>query len=72
MFDFKNNFKDAFTNLLALILAIMTAVQGYIATLGDGGINWFTFATTAIGAIIAWFTGKSRSGAAKPIVPPVQ
>lgn len=69
MFDFKNNFKDAVTNLVSLILAILTAVQAYFASLeGSTEVQWMMVAVTALGAVSSWFIGKGRTGAVKPPV----
>lgn len=56
MFDFKNNFKDAFTNVVALAIVIGTAIQVYLSSAAE--INWFSLLVAVGSAIVAWFTGK--------------
>lgn len=72
MFNFKDNFKDAFSNVLAIILVIAGAVQAYIGTIGEGTIDWYVLIITVVGAVVAWLTGKSRTGGVKPPVTPTQ
>jgi hypothetical protein len=59
MFDFKNNFKDAFTNLVALVIVIGTAIQVYLSSTAE--INWFSLLVAIGSAIVAWFTGKPNN-----------
>jgi hypothetical protein len=68
MFDFKNNFKDALSNLVAVVLVIFSSVSVYLQSLNGAEINWFQIVMTIGGAIVAWLTGKSSTGATKPIV----
>lgn len=56
---FKGTLKDIITNIVSLILAIASAVQVYLGTLGGGEINWFNLVITVAGAIVAWLTGKT-------------
>lgn len=62
---FKGTLKDIITNILALIMAVISAVQVYFGTLGDQSINWYTLIITIVGAIVAWLTGKDSYGRAK-------
>lgn len=62
---FGGTLKDKITNVISLIFAIGAAIQAYIATIGDGNIDWFTFFLTVFGAVIAWLTGKDSNGKAK-------
>ena len=61
----KGTLKDIITNVLALVMAVISAVQIYIGTLGDQAINWYTLTITVVGAIVAWLTGKDSYGKAK-------
>lgn len=67
MFDFKNNFKDALSNLVALVLAIFSAVQIYLAQVNGTEINVFQLVMAIGGAIVAWLTGKGSNGLKKPV-----
>lgn len=51
--------KDLISNIVAIILVIVTVVQGYIEAVGDQPINWYILVATVAGAIIAYFTGKN-------------
>lgn len=64
---FGGTLKDKITNVLALIMAVLSAVQIYFGTLGDNPINWYTLALTVLGAIVAWFTGKDSNGKTKKV-----
>lgn len=68
MFDFKNNFKDALSDLVALVLAIFSAVQIYLAQVNGTEINVFQLVMAIGGAIVAWLTGKGKDGLKKPVV----
>jgi len=56
--------KDAITNIVAFIMVVLAAVQGYLGTLGGQEINWYTLVITVVGAIVAYLTGKGSD--AKP------
>lgn len=57
--------KDAITNIVAFVMVILAAVQGYLGTLGGQEINWYTLVITIVGAIVAYLTGKSGDGTPK-------
>jgi hypothetical protein len=48
------------TNILAVLLAIAEPVNSYLST---QPFNWGTFAVTILGAVVAYFTGKSGMAA---------
>lgn len=51
--------KDLISNVLAIVLVIAGAIQGYFAAIGDGEVNWLMLVLTVVSAVIAYFTGKS-------------
>lgn len=59
---FKGTFKDVFTNIVSLVLAVASAIQVYLGTLGGGEIDWFQLLVTVAGAVVAWLTGKAGNG----------
>lgn len=59
--------KDAITNVVAFIMVVLAAVQGYLGTLGGEEINWYTLAITVVGAIVAYLTGKSSDAKPKKV-----
>ena len=59
--------KDAITNVVAFLLVVLAAVQGYLATLPDGEINWYTLVITVVGAIVAYLTGKGSDAKPKKV-----
>lgn len=59
--------KDAITNVVAFIMVVLAAVQGYLGTLGGEEINWYTLAITVVGAIVAYLTGKGSDARSKKI-----
>jgi hypothetical protein len=48
------------TNVLAVLLAIVEPLNSYLTT---QPFNWGTFALTILGAVVAYFTGKSGMAA---------
>ncbi len=62
---FQGTLKDIITNILALVMAVISAVQVYLGTLGDQAINWYTLIITIVGAVVAWLTGKDSYGKPK-------
>ena len=59
-----SNFKDIFTNIIAVVLVIAGAVNAYLQSL-TGDINWFQLVLVVTGALVAYFTGKGQDG--KPV-----
>ncbi len=47
---------DWLTNIAGILLFILEPINSYLTT---QPFNWLTFATCVLGAIIAYFTGKS-------------
>lgn len=62
---FQGTLKDILTNILSIVMGVLSAVQIYLGTLGEQEINWVTFIVTIVSAVIAWFTGKDGRGKAK-------
>ena len=59
--------KDAITNVVAFLLVVLAAVQGYLGTLGGEEINWYTLVITVVGAIVAYLTGKGSNAKPKKV-----
>lgn len=59
--------KDAITNVVAFMMVILAAVQGYLGTLGGQEINWYTLVITVVGAIVAYLTGKGSDAKPKKV-----
>ena len=59
-------FKDTFTNIIAFAMVIVGAINVYMQSL-VGEINWLQLAMVVLGAVVAYFTGKSGDGKAKKV-----
>lgn len=57
-----SNIKDTITNVVAIALVVLGAVQAYLDSLGTGEINWLQLAFAIGAAVIAYFTGKGLDG----------
>ena len=44
------------TNIVSFLLFVLVPVKDY---LGSNPFDWFTFAICVLGAVVAYFTGKS-------------
>jgi len=56
MFTGESNIINIITNILAVVLVIGGALQEYLTT---QPFNWLTFTFCVVGALVAYFTGKS-------------
>lgn len=61
------NTKDLVTNAVAIISVVGGAVNAYLQTSAGTDINWMQLGGAVLMGIVAWFTGKSATGAAKTI-----
>lgn len=52
--------KNMLSNILAIVLVITGAIQTYMQSVGDGPIDWVQLVLIVVGALIAYFTGKSQ------------
>ena len=50
------------TNIVSFLLVILVPIKDYLAT---QPFDWFTFAICVLGAVVAYFTGKSTVYAMK-------
>ena len=60
-----NNLKDKITNYVAVLLILVEAVNTYLQAHAGQPFDWKLFSLTIGAAIVAWFTGKTPSGAVK-------
>ena len=56
--------KDIITNVVAIIMVIGGAINAYLQSV-TGEINYFQLAFAVLGAIVAYFTGKTGNDKAK-------
>lgn len=59
-----SNFKDTFTTILAIILVVAGAINTYLQSI-TGDIDWFQLLIAVVAALVAYFTGKTATGAKK-------
>ena len=53
--------KDTISNIVAIVLVIAGAVNGYLQSQsGNGEINYFQLGLAVLGAVIAYLTGKKQ------------
>lgn len=51
--------KDLISNVLAIILVVVGAVQTYLEATAGQEINWVQLILLIVGALISYFTGKT-------------
>jgi hypothetical protein len=62
------NPKDQITNILAVLLVIGEAVNAYLQSSTEEGINWMQLGLTVVLAVTSYFTGKNPNGTTKDVV----
>lgn len=53
--------KNLLSNIIAWILVIVGAINGYLQSIGTGEIDWFQMLVFVAGAVIAYLTGKTQN-----------
>ena len=56
------NIKDTITNIVAIALVVLGAVDAYFKVNQGQDINWINFGFCVLSAIVAYFTGKKADG----------
>jgi len=59
-----SDLKNTLTDILAVILVIAGSVNAYLQSL-EGDINWMQLVMVVVGAVVAYFTGKTAEGKKK-------
>jgi uncharacterized membrane protein YfcA len=60
-----SNFKDTFTTILAIILVVAGAINTYLQSTTGQEIDWYQLVLAVVAALVAYFTGKTATGAKK-------
>jgi hypothetical protein len=57
--------KDKITNVVALLLVVLGAVDAYFKTSQGQDINYINLGFAVLSAVVAYFTGKDDNGKSK-------
>jgi hypothetical protein len=57
--------KDKITNIGALIVVVVGAINAYLQSQTGDGINWAQLVLAVVVAVIGYFTGKDSQGKPK-------
>jgi hypothetical protein len=63
---FGGTLKDKITNIGALIVVIIGAINAYLQSSTGDGVNYGQLVLAIVVAVIGFFTGKTGDGMAKP------